>query len=253
MVATTESEDLVVRRIEVSRSWVHSREELRRHVRDAVWTALRDDFPLGSPMRNWLRDGRYVPEEDAYRSLASEGSGASRACLVGNIEGCSTILWLLAVSPDRLPEWFTPRQRQNMVRRAALPWAGRADRRDADVRACLDGAETASCDAVLARLRMPEVALTSAEIMVSTFWYAVRDGGEGAWRRGIENPDAAPHDVLTRVSGRSLEALVADWRAFLLTHRPSVYAGLGRSTAFVLFWTLILASFAMRSTRWRFA
>jgi hypothetical protein len=252
VVALAESEDPVVRRIEVARSWVPRRAELRRHVRDAIWAALRDDFPSGSPMRSWLREGAYVPEGDAYRALAIEGTGASRACLAGNVEGCSTALWLLAPPPDRLSEWFTPRQRQNMVRRAAQPWAARADRQDADVRACLDRGETASCDAVLGRIRDTESSLTPPEAVSSIFWYAIGAGDEGAWMRAIENPDASPPEVLERASGRDLETLVEEWRTSLVAHRPSAYAGSGRSAVVVVFWTLILAGFAMRSTRWRF-
>ena len=59
-------------------------------------------------------------------------------------------------------------------------------------------------------------------------------------------------EVLERASGGDLETLVADWRTSLVAHRPSAYAGSGRSAVVVVFWTLILAGFAMRSTRWRF-
>jgi hypothetical protein len=246
--------DLVVSRVEVARRWAPTRTAMRAHVRDAIWEALRDDFPDGSPMRAWSEGARYLRHEDAYRALATTGGGASRSCLAGDLEACAAALGLAPVEGARLSEWLTPRQRRNLVARWTLPQYAGADRLDADVVACLERNETAACDAALARIDGLEVMLPlTPPITASVLWYAVEAGGEGAWRRAIEDPAATPADVLERASGLDSEAVIAGWREFMLDHRPAVHAGLGRSALTALFWTLIFAGFAMRSTRWRFA
>ena len=253
VVALTDTDDLDVRRIEVAQTWVSNQEGLRAPVRDAIWTALRDDFPLGSPMQSWLGNARYVPYEDAYRTLAIQGTTVSRSCIAGDVNSCSTTLWPFATGPGRLSELFTPSQRQDMVRRAIQRWNAPADRQSADVIACIERADVASCDAVLARLWSEARFVTPSEVLVSALWHAVSVGGEGAWQRAIEEPNSSPPEVLARASGLGSEQLVAEWRTFLVGHRPSVYASLGRSALVASFWILILAGFAMRSTRWRLA
>lgn len=254
VVAAADMRELVMRQVEVARRWAPSPTAMREHVRNAIWAALRDDFPRGSPMGAWSEGSRYLRHEDAYRSLATAGSGASRSCLAGDLEACAATLGLAPVEGPRIFQWLTPRQRRNVVMKTTLPWYAGTDRQDPDVVACLDRDETAACDAALARMdRLDGAVLTTPALPVSVLWYAVEVGGEGAWRRAIEDPAATPADVLERASGLDAEAVIAGWRAFMLDHRPAVHAGLGRSALTALFWILIFAGFAMRSTRWRFA
>lgn len=250
---TMDDEDLVVRRVEVGTTWVPTRSSLRAYVRDAIWRALREDFPEGSPMRGWLRERPYLPDADAYRALATTATGASRACLAGDLEGCATTLRLSAPSRDQLAEWFTPEMRENMVRRAAQIWNARVDDNDPEVVACLDGGQVDRCDAVLARILWAEGVPTDEQVLVSAFWHAVEVGGEEAWARAIADPTSSPAEVMGRASGLAIDVVLADWRRALVEARPPVYAGLGRSALIASFWVLILAGFAMRSTRWRLA
>jgi hypothetical protein len=252
-VAMMDESGLVVRRIELARAWVLTREALRSHVRDAVWAALRDDFPIGTPMRSWLADIRYVGPEDAYRSLAMIGTGASRSCLAGDVAACSATLRLSSPAPASLAEWFTSAQRQALVRRATQPWTARIDRLDPAVVTCLDRDDIAACDAVLATIDWAADVPTDTELLVSALWHAVSVGGEGAWGRAIQDPSSSPRAILERASGLRVDSLVAHWRASLIERRPAVHAGLGRTAAVVLSWILILAGLAMRSTRWRLA
>lgn len=104
---------------------------------------------------------------------------------------------------------------------------------------------------VLDRLRWVDGTPASPEARVHLLWYAVRSGGEGAWRRAIESHDAGPPEILASISGVPMEQLAADWRAELSAARPLVHAGLGRTSWTVLLWLLLLGAFAMRSTRWR--
>jgi hypothetical protein len=253
LVAMTDAPGLTVRRVEIARSWVPTRDALRAHVRDAIWIALRDDFPIGTPMRTWLGDTRWVGHEDAYRALATIGTGASRSCLAGDIRACSATLRLSSAEPARLAEWFTPGQRRGVVRRATQLGNGRSEARDPLAVACLDRNDLGACDAVLARIDWADDTPTATEVLVSALWHGVSVGGEGAWQRGIQDPGSSPEAILERASGMSGDSLVAAWRAVLLEHRPTVHAGLGRSAVVALFWGLILAGFAMRSTRWRLA
>jgi hypothetical protein len=204
-------------------------------------------------MRDWLGPAEHTPAADAYRALATTATGASRSCLAGDVDACATTLTLVAAPADRLSAWFTPRQRRGMVLRAASPWYARVDRSDSEVAACLDEDRIESCDAVLSRIRWPEAVDRAPEILASLFQHALRVGGEGAWARAVEDPQASTVDVLTRAADRDLDALIADWRAHLTANRPAAYAGLSRSALVVSFWVLVLAVFALRSTRWRLA
>lgn len=81
---------------------------------------------------------------------------------------------------------------------------------------------------------------------------AVQRGGTGAWGRLVEDPTMAPEEALAYAAGIPFEELVAEWRDWLVSNRPEVFAGLGTSSLLSLLWILIFAALAGRSTRWRF-
>ena len=84
-------------------------------------------------------------------------------------------------------------------------------------------------------------------------WVALEAGGEGAWDRLVEDPQMTATQALLNASGSSQQQLEASWRNMILEARPRVHAGLSLSKWTALFWILVLAAFAMRSTRWRLA
>ncbi len=240
-----------MRRVEVSRLYVPGRDRLRASVTTAVWSALRDDFPDGSPMRDWLGYADYLPGAGAYRMLAVTPSAANRACLAGDTPACAAALGVADVAAR--PEWFTREEKQRMLGVAVQPWMGRADRDEPDVRACLEENVESACDRVVGRLGWVEMSTAPSSVKTHLLWYAIHVGGDSAWARAVERADANPAEVLVAVSGQPLDQLLRCWQVDLVRQRPDVHAGLAGGGLTVLFWSLVLAGFAMRSTRWRSA
>ena len=241
-------------RVDMSRSWAPTRDHAKAGIRDAIARALVRDFPDGSPMRGWLSFQAYPDTESAYRLLAISTTGATQQCLVGDIDACQAALGFgLTDATDDLPRWFDPQERQEMVRAARANGSAdsRVDRDGPLHRGCVEENDVRACDALLAELEWVVWLPVSDRIRAHVLWYAVRAGGEGAWRRALERREAPMPEVLTHVSGLPVDELVADWRADLIGHRPDVHAGLGGKGTRVLLWVLIFAAFAMRSTRWR--
>jgi hypothetical protein len=248
--ATPGADQRDIRRVEVARVWVPTRDGVRTAVRHALWTALREDFPNDSPMRAWLYESGYASAAETYRELATQWPGVSRACLGGESAACTIALGLVPPSPDVLNTWFSLYDLQQAVVAASYPWAGDIDRDSPSARACVDAGVRAACLSVVSGLRSIGGS-TAPEAHILLLWHAVRLGGEGAWARAIESQSPIPAEVLARASGRSVAELVEDWLVELAAQRPATYAGLGRSGLTALFWLLALTAFAMRSTRWR--
>jgi hypothetical protein len=190
--------------------------------------------------------------ETAYRALAADGSRATRACLIGDVSACMAALGFgLRDAEDRLPAWFSDEGRQAMVERAAKD--GRVDRDGVPYRRCVEGNDVRACDPILAELDWVTSPPVSDRLRAHLLWFAAREGGEGAWERAIDAGGTSVPEVLAQIADRPIEQLVQDWRAYVVTQRPDVHAGLGGRGARALLWSLIFAALAMRSTRWRLA
>jgi len=115
--------------------------------------------------------------------------------------------------------------------------------------ACLGGEP----DACLRALGLSGSMTVPPETPTMLLLEAIGLGGEGAWPRLLEHRGAAPMDALAHAAGVEGGAVLASWRDALLDERPEIHAGLGSQAARVILWVLLLAAFAMRSTRWRLA
>ncbi len=250
-------------RVDVSRIRTPTRARAKEPVRAAIARVLSQDLPVGSPTRGINPSLVYRSDATVYRLLAVTPSGATRACLGGDASACMAAVGMgLEASADELPAWFAPEARQAMVAGVdQLPrgmdgvgtWTPRVDRDDPAVRRCLEANDFGACDRVLASLDWVSSVPTSPDIRAHLFWYAVTAGGEGAWARVLERPDAPTPELLEHVSRLPLDELVGRWRAHLVESRPDSHAGLGATQLTVLFWVLVFAALAMRSTRWRLA
>jgi hypothetical protein len=247
---TPGADRLVVRRVEVPRLWVPTRDGVRAEIRQALWTAFRDDFPNDSPMREWLYESGYATAGETYRLLATRWPGVSRACLGGDSDACTIGLGLVPPTPEALSSWFSLIDLRRAVVAASHAWAGEIDRNSPSARACVDAGVRTACVSALSGLRSIRGS-TATEAHILLLWHAVSIGGEGAWARAIEDPSAVPAQALARASGLGVHDLVDRWAVDLSARRPAAYAGLGRSASVALFWLLALTAFAMRSTRWR--
>ena len=188
--------------------------------------------------------------EDLYRQLVVAPSIAVRSCLEGDDHMCLVGLGLVDDGYG-IDEWYSPEERRLLVMRHATRFRRQAE----DAQACLAGSYDA-CDVALhlysdqhhdARWASPVL----PEIRSTMLWYALEQGGAGAWGRLLDHADDTPLEALEAVSGMDGEALAAGWRTWFMEGRPASHAGLGSLTLGALFWTLLLITFAARSTRWR--
>ncbi len=255
MFEVSRGPDEPVMRIDLSRVWAPSREHAKDGIRDALARALLQDFPPRSPMSQWMTARGFPDEASAYRLLAISTESAAQGCYAGRIDACGVALGFgFADAAGRMPEWFTPEQRREMVERAAGsddPPDGRIDRNGPSYVRCVVDNDASACDALLEGLEWVEWTPVSDRLRSHLLWHAVALGGDGAWGRALERRGEPMPDVLAHVAQRPVEELLADWRADLFANHPDVHAGLGGRGTRVLFWTLIFAAFAMRSTRWR--
>jgi len=242
--------DEEVIQVALSRVWAPTRNQAKAVVADAVARALVSDFPPGSPMSDWMTYRGTPVGESVYRILATGGSGAGRSCLGGDIDACEASLGFgFADSGARLAEWFSERERQDMVNRAAV--GRRVDTDSAPYRRCLEENDVSGCDAILAELDWVTWPSASDRQRAHLLWYAAELGGPGAWRRALDRGEASIPEVLEALAGRPIDDLVADWQSSIVAQRPDVQAGLGGKGSRALFWSLFFAALAMRSTRWR--
>lgn len=238
-------------RVDVSRVWAPTRDHAKAEIANSVARALSEDFPQGSPVRFWLTMQGYPPDSDIYRRLATTNLGAGAECLSGNVLACEAMLGFgLARAADQLPSWFTRDERREMVERAA---PGRVDQDGALYRRCVEEDDARACDPLLSELDWVTWTPASDRLRAHVLWYAARVGSEPAWQNALSSREAPMHEALASISGRPIEQLVADWRAYVVAQRPDVHADLGGRSTRVLLWSLIFAALAMRSSRWRMA
>lgn len=236
------------------RIW-HRRSEMERRVREAIGKTLERDLSdigdgsvTASSLFRW-RSGPVMPPTQLdwmYRQIATVPSLAVRECLEGTEGACWESLGLSEGS--QLDRWYT----RDEVRRLALISSRRREREARlEIQACEDGAYM-SCEELLRQFRDPASLMPlSPESRAVMLWVALRMGGEGAWDRLLEDRSATPAEAILYASGSSAAELEAEWRALALESRPQVNAGLSTTKWMVLFWSIIFAALAMRSTRWR--
>jgi hypothetical protein len=234
-----------------ARAW-HRRAEVERRIKEAIGKTLELDIKE-PPARifSWARGavGRPDRPEWLYRQLATTPSRVGRACVEGQAGSCWQALGIEA-SAESLLTWYTPEERRDL----ALGLQRWVIREAQHVReACLRG-EYSRCDELLTQYGNPGSLIPLPwYARMAMVWVALDTGGEGAWDRLVEDPTMEPVDALLHASGASLEELEAKWRTMVLEQQPKAHAGLAVSKWTALFWILILAALAMRSTRWRLA
>jgi hypothetical protein len=226
---------------------------LKENIRELLTFVLSYDLGTrGTRVGAWALDGGALQKPDhlewVYRELASTPSYVARGCLSGDLTDCWTALGL-DMSRDEIEKWYTPDERRAVVGR----WIRRAWRRDmaAPLARCLDENSIADCDTLIREAPFMRFEPTSPVARRAMLWYAIEAGGPGAWARLLEDPTMEPGDALRYASGLSTEALARRWRDAIMKARPNVHAGFGATQFAGLFWIVLFAALAMRSTRWR--
>jgi hypothetical protein len=218
------------------------------HVRSAISYAVSSEL-ASHRIRGWASDDplKDPDSQRIYRAIAVTPSRATRACLAGDVTACKHALGL-DVGEDALDVWYTPEERRGLVLDLAVR-SGPQIRGEA-LDACRESSDPSACDRLLTG-DTRRWAPAAGSVRSSLLWLALQRGGTGAWGRLVEDPAAEPEQVLAHVSGMDVDALVSEWRVWLRENRPESYAGLGGKSALALLWTLLFATLATRSTRWR--
>jgi hypothetical protein len=240
-----------VQRVEV-RAW-RPRSVVEHLVRQAVGSVLLLDVG-GTALSRWSSANVRVPQEpeEIYRELALSASKAARACMEGDPDACWSALGLgHEADPYPLDEWYSPEERRALAGRR---WPTRQQQPAWDD--CVENGRTDRCDLYLAevldRHGIPaSLAPLGSAPRAAMLWVALQTGGEGAWDRLREDPDASPGTALLHAAGTSRDRLARTWLAYVLDHRPPSWAGVGTSFLRALLWIAALGALAMRSTRWR--
>jgi len=207
---------------------------------------ISEDLDRASPLMRWVSGNPlHAPErERVYRLLATTPSVAVRNCIAGRPDACAAALGL-GVQGDALRVWYTPEERRELVTRLDVGRAGSVSQR-----LCVEESRIEACDELLSEDRRRWAPLPGS-VRASLLRFALERGGAGAWGRLLARPDLPPEAALAHVSGLDTDALVSEWRVWLVEGRPRAYAGFGARSLLTSFWILFFAAMATRSTRWR--
>lgn len=251
--------------------WV-GRAVVERDIRGAVANAMT--FDLGA---NDAQIGRWVSGNplrgsdfaDVYRHVVTTPSIATRGCLEGDLDACTSAMGLgrggtlgsvaepwapfdygevdawKRFSIEQVRQWYSADERQALIASAGQVANRIRLKRDR----CLDG-DIAQCDELL-ETNFGNLVPLSGSVRESLLEYAIEIGGAGAWERVIADPTMTPEKVIEHTAGQPLTDVVEGWQLRLIAARPVVFGSLVPKGALALFWSLVFAAFAMRSTRWR--
>lgn len=209
-----------------------------------------DDAMLGlapPAVRAWLMDARPSSARDArrsYRLLATAQANIAKRCFRNEPGACAQAL-ALAGTIDSLGG-YTPEQIRALVVRSHA-------RTDERIRGeCLRDNDMAKCLRVLSVYGGAPTPLHQ-QLRASLFAYALHRGGEGAAARLHESRGVTVGEALSATAGMDAGPLASEWRA-ALDHelRPS-WAGIGKTGATTVIWSLVSLALALRSTRRRAA
>jgi hypothetical protein len=226
-----------------------SRQYMEAGVRRAVDAVLAWDLQ-GAGFAKWASPVvSPAPGPLVYRLMVTTPSVAVRSCLAGSVKECVSAVGL-AEDDYPLDDWYTPAELLRVGKRLRILLRHHA----ADP--CLHD-DVRACDAALkANLRPPAYAYAiplSTTVRGSLLWFALHQGGSGAWSRLLADSNASLATALSDAAGEPVEDVVGKWRDWIVGRRPVANAGLGRAGGIALLWIILLSTLAMRSTRWRSA
>jgi hypothetical protein len=224
-----------------------SRQYMEDGVRRSVDAALQWDL-AGAGYTRWASSvvspvtGAWV-----YRLMVTTPSVAVRSCLAGSVKACVSAAGL-AEDDHPLDDWYTPAELLPVAKRLRLFLGHRG------AESCLRD-DVQECDAALRASLRPGTYLYAIpmppQVRGSLLWFALHQGGSGAWTRLLADSNTSLATALSDAAGEPVEEVVAKWRAWVMGQRPVEYAGMGRTSGITLLWIVLLSTLAMRSTRWR--
>jgi hypothetical protein len=196
---------------------------------------------MGAPLSSESNDAR------VYRELAVSRSDAAAKCFRQQVEGCIDALAM--VPPDSLwSTWYSAAQLRELTLEST---EGGRRGRTSELDACIRLNRVESCASYLRWGHTVPLPL-SASARAAFLRYALERGGQGSLAR-LLNSNADVQSAIEAAARQPIEPLVASWRAEVQKAKPEMHAGVTRSRIAIVFWLLVCAGLAMRSTRWRLA
>jgi len=246
-------------------------------IRDAIGLSLNSDLhDTDAYVSEWAWGSPFASRDYAqtYRIIATTQSRATRNCLAGEVSACGSALGLDAplhprgprsdrleellewetLRRERLQVWYTPEERRAMVASngrlpARFRRVGSVQIGGSEWGECVEAHVIEVCDTLLLQYSdgVPLPGLVRETLMA----YALERGGQGAWARLLENPEAPPIEALEYASALPIDDLLSGWRTLIISERPDSYDSMVSRVALAMLWILFFSFLATRSTRWR--
>jgi hypothetical protein len=206
---------------------------------------------LGGQIRPPLRTAQ--DRAHVYVRLVTAPSGAARGCLLGDIRACQAALGLRD-SVDAFLLWYpSSAERRALLRQTFTEYFTNRGLSSVMWRACING-EDDSCTELLRSLprnAIPRPLDQDARRLLVHL--ALQTGGREAYARLLSGADSARslRDRLAAAAGVPADTLVSRWRAAIIASRPIPVSLPRWAVLAAIGWTVLLAGFGLRSSRWR--
>jgi hypothetical protein len=217
-----------------------------RNIVKAVAASLADT--AGAPFAKWLGTSMPILSDSAeltaiYVALVTARAQVARRCFTGDLASCRQALELDAAT-DPTTAWYDPAGRRSVV---AEYMAQHREVPAGDD--CLAPGGDESCIRFIRSWQYLPRPLNNA-VRASFTRTALSLGGKGSYGR-LVGARGSVADRLAAAGGMQLDTLVARWRADVLASRPPSLAVRARTQWSTIFWVIVCATLALRSSRWR--
>lgn len=208
-----------------------------------------------SALATWLH-GILVPMQDlerelraTYVALVTAPSPAARRCFQGDLSGCRMVLGLTSAA-QVAEHWYDGTRQRAIVQ--DMEYLDEVRRLPMLYESCVTDRVDADCKAVLDRVSpvsLPDPLPAAARITLTRV--ALASGGRDAYRRLQAGPTRSIETRLAGAAAVAADTLLSAWHRRVLAARPQA-VGVTPSTGWgALAWVVMLAVFALRSSRWR--
>ena len=202
----------------------------------------------------WLR-GPLTPEMDRpairerlYVDLVTQPSQAVGRCLAGDILRCREALGL-STPADPLTEWYSARERQQLVIKLKSVTSAGANRESYGQ--CVEHDAFSACDNLLRSMHDAYVPPPlSPEARHNVVRLAIDMGGDGAYQRLVAGNGRTPGERLSAAAGAPIDSVVSQWRSGIVAAAPKSQR-LSAGTAWAtIAWGAFFGILALGSRRW---
>lgn len=217
--------------------------EKTQHVQVARLLGAQLTAAAPSQIRTWLQGiplSRENGDTQAYRELVTARAHVARECFEWKITSCRRALGVEPSFAD-WSNWYTPEELRTIVE--TLEW-GHGQLANECVRQRMHS----SCVSYLTALGGAPDPMSAAG-RLSFLRYVLVRGGTGSFARLFDHEGIEAS--LVAAGQAPLDTLLRGWRTEVEGAKPDMQSGATGSRLATLFWLMVFAGLAMRSTRWR--